>query len=98
MKNNKANPFQGIYFGQLETINGVRFTPREVDIIACLLSGKGTKTVAQFLSIEEKTVETHKYNIMRKLECNSKEGIIDFVEKSNEFSTLKQHYLHLLSQ
>lgn len=86
------------YYNRLKIINGVKFTHREVDVMACLLSGKGSKTIAQFLSIEEKTVETHKYNIMRKLECGSKEGIIEFVERSDLFSAYKQHYLSLLSQ
>lgn len=98
MKHIKATLPHGIYYEHLETINGVRFTPREVDIIACLLSGKGAKTAAHFLSIEEKTVETHKYNIMRKLECNSKECIINFIEKSDKFSVVKKHYLGLLVQ
>lgn len=86
------------YYNSLKIINGVNFTPREVDVIACLLSGKGSKTIASFLSIEEKTVETHKYNIMRKLECNSKEGIIHFIEQSDKFSALKHHYLSLLRE
>lgn len=82
----------------LKTINGVNFTPREVDVVACLLSGRSSKTIARFLSIEEKTVETHKYNIMRKLECNFKEGIIEFIETSDKFSALKDHYLDLLKE
>ena len=86
------------YYNSLKIINGVNFTPREVDIIACLLSGKGAKTIARFLSIEEKTVETHKYNVMRKLERNSKEGIIHFIEQSDKFSALKYHYLSLLRE
>jgi tetratricopeptide (TPR) repeat protein/DNA-binding CsgD family transcriptional regulator len=99
MEHSKKDSFsQSVYYEHLGTINGVRFTPREVDIIACLLSGKATKTVAHFLSIEDKTVETHKYNIMRKLECNSKEGIISFIEKSDKFSVIKKHYLDLFVQ
>ncbi|MBW8310047.1 MAG: tetratricopeptide repeat protein [Candidatus Paracaedibacteraceae bacterium] len=98
MKKIPASLFQGVYYEHLETINGVRFTPREIDIIACLLSGKASKTVAYFLSIEEKTVETHKYNIMRKLECNSKESIISFIEKSDKFLLIKRHYRGLLMQ
>ena len=86
------------YYDHIKTINCVKFTPREIDVIACLLSGKGSKTIASFLSIEEKTVETHKYNVMRKLECNSKEGIIHFIEQSDKFSALKHHYLSLLRE
>lgn len=80
----------------LKSINGVKFTVREIDVIACLLSGKGSKAIANLLSIEEKTVETHKYNIMRKLECNAKEGIIRFVEQSGKFTAFKNHYVVLL--
>jgi Tfp pilus assembly protein PilF len=99
MKHNEVNLFQDIYYyGLLETICGVRFTPREIDVIACLLSGRATKSVADFLSIEEKTVETHKHNIMRKLECNSKEGIRGFIEKSDKLLIVKKHYLGLLIQ
>jgi tetratricopeptide (TPR) repeat protein len=98
MTPNKNNLSQELFYEHLKTINELKFTPREIDIIACLLSGKATKAVANFLSIEEKTVETHKYNIMRKLECNSKESIIDFVEKSDKFPFIRKHYLELLTQ
>lgn len=88
----------GPKYDHVKIINGVKFTPREIEVIACLLSGRGAKTIAQFLSIEEKTVETHKYNVMRKLDTNFKEGIIEFVEKSDKLLALKQHYLCLLRE
>lgn len=78
-------------------IDGVKFTPREIDVIACLLSGRGTKKTALLLTIKEKTVETHKNNIMRKMDCNSKDSIIDFIEKSDHFYILREHYLRLLN-
>ncbi len=86
------------YYDAIKTINDIKFTPREIDVIACLLGGRGSKTIAHFLSIEEKTVETHKYNIMRKVECNSKECIINFVEKSGLSSLIRSHYQRLLLQ
>lgn len=98
MNNNKADFFQNTPGNYLQVINGIKFTSREIDIIACLLGGRTTKTISQFLEIEEKTVETHKYNVMRKLECNSKESIINFIEKSDKFSAIKKHYLNLLSK
>lgn len=84
--------------GQLETINGIKLTDREIDIIACILSGRGRKATASLLSISDKTVETHIRNIMRKLECYSQEGVRDKVEKSNKLTLIKQHYLNLLSE
>jgi len=83
------------YYSLLATISGIKFTPREIDVLSCLQGGRSTKTICQLLSIEEKTVETHKYNIMRKLDVNSKEGIINFLEKSEQFSPVKSHYRNL---
>lgn len=84
--------------GSIKIINGVGLTPREIDIIACLLSGKGTKAIATLLSMSPRTVETHTRAIMIKFGCNSKEGIIEFIEHSKQFYQLKNHYLHLLQQ
>ena len=89
---------QGLHDLQLETINGIEFTHREVDIIACILSGKTAKKIALFLSISPKTVENHIRNIMLKLGCRAQENIIDFVERSNKFSPVKRHYSNLLLQ
>lgn len=82
----------------METINNTRFTHREIDIIACLLSGRATKTIASFLSIAPRTVETHTRNIMRKLDCNSQEGVRDFIEKSEYYNNFKDYYLYLLER
>lgn len=83
---------------QLESIGGIEFTHREIDIIACILSGKTAKSIAAFLSISPKTVENHIRNIMLKLGCRTQENIIDFIEKSNKFIAIKKHYDNLLLQ
>ncbi len=82
----------------LEPINGVNFTKREIDVIACILSGKSVKKIAQFLSISPRTVENHLHNIMLKLGCQSQEKIIEFIEKSDKFLLIRKHYLNLLIQ
>lgn len=81
----------------IEVIGGIRFTHRELGVIACLLNGRAAKTIASFLSIAPKTVEAHVRNIMLKLACNSREGIVNFVEKSPELSLVKTLYLDLLA-
>ncbi len=78
-------------------INGVTFTPREIDIIACIVNGRGIKKIAASLKIASKTAESHVRNIMLKIECGSREHIIDFVEKSEAHLFIKQHYLDLLN-
>jgi DNA-binding CsgD family transcriptional regulator len=85
-----------LYDHHLKEINGVKFTPREIEIIAFILNGRSGKKTASFLSISQKTVENHTRNIMGKLGCNSRESIIDFVEKSGKFLFTKQYYLSFL--
>ncbi|MCE3239316.1 MAG: hypothetical protein K0R24_2297, partial [Gammaproteobacteria bacterium] len=86
-----------IYSCYLKKIKGIRFTRREIDIIAFLISGRSTKKIAAFLSLSPKTVANHTQNIMVKLGCNSRDAIIDFVERSDRFLFLKKYYSTLLS-
>ena len=83
---------QALYEKSLSTINGIHFTKREIDVMACLLSGRRTSKTAQFLSINPRTVETHIRNIMYKLECNTRESIIDFIEAADKVHYLRKCY------
>ena len=49
----------------------MRLTKRETDVVQLLASGKGTKEIADILSISVKTVESHRSNIMKKLNLNN---------------------------
>lgn len=86
---------QDIYESHLKVINDVAFTRREVDMIACILSGRSTKKIASILSISPNTVGNHIHNIMLKLGCRSQEHIIDYVEKSQQYDTFKTYYFWL---
>jgi DNA-binding NarL/FixJ family response regulator len=46
-------------------------TAREREIIQLLAEGKSSKEVAAILDISVKTAETHRANLMRKLDCHS---------------------------
>jgi DNA-binding NarL/FixJ family response regulator len=48
-----------------------RLTPREREILQLLAEGKGNKEIAQYLKISVKTAETHRANIMLKLNFHS---------------------------
>lgn len=85
------------YIKYLHTLNDVKFSLREIDIIACLLNGRTPKGIASFLSVSPRTVETHIRNIMLKTDCHSREGIINFIEKKVQTSVLRKHYLNLLN-
>ena len=51
-------------------VSGV-LTPREREVLQLLAEGKNTKEVAVALNITNKTAETHRANIMRKLNLHS---------------------------
>ena len=82
----------------LSSIGYVHFTHRELDIMACLLKGQSTGKMALFLSVAKSTIETHKRNIMSKIKCNTREGIIDFVEKFDKLHLLEKYYLLLKTE
>ena len=46
-------------------------TPREREVIQLVAEGKSTKEVARALSLSVKTAETHRTNLMRKLDLHS---------------------------
>ncbi len=94
---NKSELPQEIYSWYLHTLNGVKLSKREVDIIACTLSGRSAKGTAQFLSMAPKTVESHSYKAMKKLGCTSRESLIALIENNDAFHILKHYYLKLLS-
>lgn len=82
----------------LSTINNIDFTPREIDVMACILSVRDDKSIASILNIKPTTVRTHIRNVMLKIESNSKAGIIEFIQNSDKFLALKNYYTHLLVQ
>lgn len=97
MQNKQTILSEDFYKQHLSTINNVHFTPREIDVIACLLSGRKTSKIAFFLAIDPRTVETHIRNMMVKLECNTRERIIDFIEISGKAPLLRKYYSLLRS-
>jgi len=98
VQDKKINFFYEPYLEHLKLINGIKLTRREIDIIAFFICGRSAKKIASFFSISPKTVENHTHNIMLKLGCNSRESIIDFIERSNKFPILRKYYTATLSQ
>jgi len=96
MQDNELFLLQNLYNNHLETINNISFTHREIDVMACLFNLRGTSKISTLLRVSPHTVVTHVRNIMSKLECSSREGIIDFIEKSYKASFFKSYYTGLL--
>jgi two-component system, NarL family, nitrate/nitrite response regulator NarL len=57
---------------RLPRISKKDFTTRELDVIKLLSAGKTNKTIADELSLSEKTVKNHMSNIMDKLQVHSR--------------------------
>jgi DNA-binding NarL/FixJ family response regulator len=57
---------------------GIRLTPRQREIVQLLAEGKSSKEVAVTLDLSVKTAETHRANIMRKLDCHSVSEVVRY--------------------
>jgi len=60
-----------------------RLTPREREILQLLAEGKSNKEIASFLDISVKTAETHRANIMLKLNFHSITELVRYAVRNN---------------
>ena len=67
--------------GMNETV-GERLTTREREIVQLLSEGRSSKEVASFLGISVKTVETHRANVMRKLDIHSVSELVRYAVRN----------------
>jgi len=60
-----------------------RLTPRQREIVQLLAEGKSSKEVAVALALSVKTAETHRANIMRRLDCHSISELVRYAVRNN---------------
>jgi DNA-binding NarL/FixJ family response regulator len=60
-----------------------RLTPRQREILQLLAEGKCNKEVAVELGISVKTAETHRANIMRRLDCHSVTELVRYAIRNH---------------
>jgi DNA-binding NarL/FixJ family response regulator len=70
---------------------GFGVTEREVEIIRYIAEGLSNKQIADKLSLSTHTVNTHRKNIMNKLDVNNTAGIVMFAVKNQLLET--NHFL-----
>jgi DNA-binding NarL/FixJ family response regulator len=70
--------------GKLKKRNGSRFhlTSRESTIVQLIADGESNKRIAGILGISLKTVETHRANIMHKLELRSTADLVRYAVRN----------------
>ncbi len=60
-----------------------RLTPRQREIVQLLAEGKSSKEVAVALGLSVKTAETHRANIMKRLDCHSVSELVRYAVRNN---------------
>jgi DNA-binding NarL/FixJ family response regulator len=63
--------------------NELRLTARQKQILQLLAEGKSSKEVAVALNISVKTAETHRANIMRRLDCHSVTELVRYAIRNH---------------
>jgi DNA-binding NarL/FixJ family response regulator len=56
-----------------------KLTSRELEIIKLLRTGSSSKEIANSLHVSYKTIEVHRYNILRKLKLKNRAELVNFV-------------------
>lgn len=56
-----------------------RLTPREREVLDCIVAGEPNKRTAHTLGLSEKTVEFHRANLMKKMQARS---LADLIQKA----------------
>ena len=59
-----------------------QLTPREREIVQLIAEGKSSKEIGARLDISEKTVETHRTNLMRKLNLHSVSDVVRYAVRN----------------
>lgn len=53
-------------------------TPREREVVKLIAEGNSVKEIAGLLGLSVKTIEAHKFNLMRKLNIHNKAQLISY--------------------
>jgi DNA-binding NarL/FixJ family response regulator len=56
---------------------------RELEIINHIKDGSSSKEIASVLNISVKTIEVHRYNILKKLNLKNTASLVDFINKNH---------------
>jgi len=55
---------------------------REIEIISYIRKGESSKEIAQILNLSAKTIEVHRYNLMKKLHLKNAAALVNFINNS----------------
>jgi DNA-binding NarL/FixJ family response regulator len=80
------NAASGFYFGQkgvvsMEQRGSLRrsaLTPREREVVKMIAEGNSAREIASLLGLSVKTVEAHRFNLMRKLDIHNRAQLVTY--------------------
>ncbi|MDE2181122.1 MAG: response regulator transcription factor [candidate division NC10 bacterium] len=64
--------------GSLESVQGQRLTPRELQVLRLIAQGLSDRKIAATLRLSVRTVENHSARIRQKLCIDSRTGLVRF--------------------
>lgn len=73
-----VNLLQKKYNDQITNPTPVSITKREQEVLNLVAVGKTSSEIADELNISVRTVESHRYNLMQKLECSNTAGLVRY--------------------
>ena len=76
---------KNIFWEQSETESPTGFnslSDREIEVIGLIKKGHSSKEIAEMLSLSVKTVEVHRYHILRKLNLKNAASLVNFIHQS----------------
>jgi two-component system invasion response regulator UvrY len=68
--------------GQDQQVGLNSLSQREIEIIPYIKKGHSSKEIADALSISVKTVEVHRYNILKKLNLKNSAALVNYINNS----------------
>lgn len=66
----------------IDTVSGVKLSTRERELLKLIAEGNKNREIANLLCLSVKTVETHRYNLMRKLDIHNIADLTVFASRA----------------
>ncbi|MGI8992559.1 MAG: response regulator [Bryobacteraceae bacterium] len=73
-----VDDFRGRGPARGSVLRSATVTPREKEVIKLVAEGNSTKQIAWILRLSVKTVEAHKFNLMRKLDIHNRAHLVQY--------------------
>src|SRR5712671_7498224 len=70
-------------------------TTREKEVLKLLAEGNSVKEIAGNLKLSVKTVEAHKFNLMRKLDIHNKAQLVQYAIQKKVIKISNMAYIHV---